>query len=347
MLSGGVFDVSSKKTTIQSLDKEINQENFWNNPERARHVTQQRASLVRHVDTWESFKAELTDLADLAEMAGDDDQMSLELDQSLTLYIRKFDTYEFETMLADPADPSNAIVAIHPGAGGTESQDWAQMLLRLYTRWAERRGFKFKMLDFLAGDEAGIKSATFEITGEYAYGYLKSEVGVHRLVRISPFDSNSRRHTSFASVFVYPEIEEDVDVEINPNEIRIDVFRSSGPGGQGVNTTDSAVRLTHEPTGIIVTCQNERSQHRNRDIAMKILRARLYDIKLSEMNEEKQRIEENKKDIGWGSQIRSYVLHPYQMIKDHRTEMESGKVEECLDGDIDIFIEAYLRKGMG
>ena len=202
----------------------------------------------------------------------------------------------------------------------------------MYTRWVERRGFKFQLLDLLPGDEAGIKSATFEVAGEYAFGYLRAEVGVHRLVRISPFDANSRRHTSFASVFVYPEIEEDVEIEIDPSELRIDVYRASGPGGQGVNTTDSAVRITHQPTGIVVTCQNERSQHRNRDIAMKILRARLLDIKMAQLDEERKKMEDQKKDIAWGSQIRSYVLHPYRMIKDHRTNMETGKVDDVLDG---------------
>lgn len=344
MTSGGVFDVPGKTVEIEKLDREINRESFWSNPDRARQITRERAGLGKVVQQWHAYRTELDDLSDLFELAGEDAQLLTELEESLKAFQSRFDRYEFETMLSNPVDPADAIVTIHPGAGGTESQDWAQILLRMYTRWAERRGFDFKLLDLLAGEEAGIKSATFEISGEYAYGYMKSEIGVHRLVRISPFDANSRRHTSFASVFVYPDIAEDIQIDVNPGDIRIDVFRSSGPGGQGVNTTDSAVRLTHFPTGIVVTCQNERSQHRNRDIAIKILKARLYDIKLSEMNQEKRKIEENKKEIAWGSQIRSYVLHPYQMIKDHRTGMETGKVDDFLDGDIDDFVEAFLRK---
>ncbi len=290
------------------------------------------------------FRAELDDLKELSELAGEDEELFLELRDSVDDLTRRFERYEFETLLSDPTDPLDAIVSIHPGAGGTESQDWAQMLMRMYVRWSERHGFNYKILDLLPGDEAGISSVTFEVAGEYAYGYLKSEMGVHRLVRISPFDANSRRHTSFASVFVYPEIEDDIEIEINPSEIRIDVFRSSGPGGQGVNTTDSAVRITHFPTGIVVTCQNERSQLRNREIAMKILRARLYDLQLKEKDETKRKLEDSKKDIAWGSQIRSYVLHPYQMIKDHRTGVETGNVDDFLDGDIDAFIDAYLKK---
>ena len=307
-------------------------------------MTQNRAFLSKIIDRWVSFEKELTDINELIDLATDDEALQIELQQSLANFSERFNRYEFETMLSGSHDQADAIVAIHPGAGGTESQDWAQILLRMYSRWAERRGYKFQLLDLLPGDEAGIKSATFEVSGDYAFGYLRAEVGVHRLVRISPFDANSRRHTSFASVFVYPEIEADVEIEIDPSELRIDVFRASGPGGQGVNTTDSAVRITHQPTGIVVTCQNERSQHRNRDIAMKILRARLLDIKTAELDEERKKVEDSKKDIAWGSQIRSYVLHPYRMIKDHRTNMETGKVDDFLDGDIDEFIEAFLRR---
>ncbi len=246
-------------------------------------------------------------------------------------------------MLSGRYDRSNAIMMVHSGAGGTESQDWTQMLFRMYRRWAERRDYKFEILDLLPGDEAGIKSVTFQINGDYAYGYCRAEGGVHRLVRISPFDANSRRHTSFASVFVYPEIDEEVEIEVNPSDLKIDVYRSSGPGGQGVNTTDSAVRLTHLPSGIVVTCQNERSQLRNREIAMRILKARLVDLAMAEKEAERRKVETEKKDISWGSQIRSYVLHPYQMIKDHRTEIETGKVDDFLDGNIDEFMEAFLR----
>ncbi len=328
---------------IEELDKKISDENFWNNPQNARLVTKERADLAKIIECWTQFHTEWNDLKVLDELSDTDPELYLELSESLRVFEKRFSRYDLETLFSAKHDSANAIVSIHSGAGGTESQDWAQMLLRMYTRWTERRGFKFEMLDFQPGDEAGIKSATFLIAGGYAYGYMKAEIGVHRLVRISPFDANSRRHTSFASVFVYPEIQEDIEIEINPSDIRIDVFRASGPGGQGVNTTDSAVRVTHIPTGIIISCQNERSQHRNRDIAMKILKARLYDLKMNEREEERKKVENEKKDIAWGSQIRSYVLHPYRMIKDHRIDMETGKVDDFLDGDLDDFIEAYLR----
>jgi peptide chain release factor 2 len=285
----------------------------------------------------------LTDLKELLELSEDDPDIMGDLEQACDHLGAEFDTYEFHTMLSGEYDRCNAIMMVHSGAGGTESQDWAQMLFRMYKRWAERRKYSFELLDLLPGDEAGIKSVTFQINGDYAFGYCRAESGVHRLVRISPFDANSRRHTSFASVFVYPEIEDDVEIDINPADLKIDVYRSSGPGGQGVNTTDSAVRITHVPSGIVITCQNERSQLRNREIAMRILKARLLDLAIAEKEEERKKVEIEKKDIAWGSQIRSYVLHPYQMIKDHRTEMETGKVEEFLDGNIDAFMEAFLR----
>jgi peptide chain release factor 2 len=251
---------------------------------------------------------------------------------------------EIKKMLGGEHDRKNAIVTIHPGAGGTESQDWAEMLLRMYLRWTERRGFKREIMDLQPGDEAGIKSATLTITGEYAYGLLLAEAGVHRLVRISPFDQASRRHTSFASVFVWPELPEDVDVEIEDKDLRIDTYRSSGAGGQHVNVTDSAVRITHLPTGIVVSCQNERSQHRNRDAAMRVLKARLFDLRMKEQQARLEQLGGEKKDIAFGSQIRSYVLHPYQLIKDHRTKEEVGDVNRVLDGDIDAFIKSYLMK---
>lgn len=245
-------------------------------------------------------------------------------------------------MLSGEHDSKNAILTIHPGAGGTESQDWAEMLMRMYLRYAERSDFKTEIMDFQSGDEAGIKSVTIEITGQYAYGYLRAEAGVHRLVRISPFDSNKRRHTSFASVFVLPEIDEKIDVDIDPGDLRIDTYRASGAGGQHVNKTDSAIRITHIPTGIVVQCQNERSQHKNKANALKILAARLYQKKLEEKREKMQKMEDNKKDIAWGSQIRSYVFHPYNMVKDHRTDTETSNVQQVMDGDIDPFIESYL-----
>ncbi|MCB0277140.1 MAG: peptide chain release factor 2, partial [Calditrichaeota bacterium] len=249
---------------------------------------------------------------------------------------------ELKGLLARPEDKKNAILTINPGAGGTESQDWAQMLMRMYTRWAENRGFSCGILNMLPGEEAGIKSVTMEIKGAYAFGYLRSEIGVHRLVRISPFDSSGRRHTSFTSVFVLPEIDEDIEIEINPNDLRIDTYRASGAGGQHVNRTDSAVRITHEPTGIVVTCQSERSQHKNKANAMKILKARLYQKKLEEEKAKRQELEDSKTEIGWGNQIRSYVFQPYQLVKDHRTNHEIGDVQKVMDGGIDDFIQAFL-----
>jgi peptide chain release factor 2 len=249
---------------------------------------------------------------------------------------------ELKMMLGSEQDPMNAIVSIHAGAGGTEAQDWAEMLLRMYLRWAERKGFKSTIIDYQPGDEAGVKSVSMTLEGEYAYGYAKAEIGIHRLVRISPFDAGGRRHTSFASVFVYPEVDDEIVVEIDESDLRIDTYRSTGAGGQHVNKTDSAVRLTHFPTGIVVQCQNERSQHKNKAMAMKYLKSRIYELKLQEQNAKLDVVNKLKKDIAWGSQIRSYVLHPYKMIKDHRTNLEVGNVGRVLDGDIDDFIEAYL-----
>ncbi len=250
-------------------------------------------------------------------------------------------------MLGGKEDPLNAIMTIHPGAGGTESQDWAEMLMRMYLRFSERRGFKTDIMDFQNGDEAGIKSVTIEITGDFVFGYLKAEAGVHRLVRISPFDANSRRHTSFASVSVLPEIDDTIEIEINTADLRIDTYRASGAGGQHVNKTDSAIRITHNPTGIVVQCQNERSQHKNKANALKILKARLYQAKLDEQRSKMKEIENNKKDISWGSQIRSYVFHPYNMVKDHRTNVETSNIQQVMDGDLDRFIEEFLAKTGG
>jgi len=280
----------------------------------------------------------------LLELARDgaDQEVERELEQSTQRIEQEVAELEFKRMLSGENDFNNAIVSIHAGAGGTEAQDWANMLLRMYLRWAEKRGFKADIFDILQGEEAGIKSATFTVNGDYAFGYLKAEVGIHRLVRISPFDANARRHTSFASVYVYPDIEDDVVIEIDDKDLRIDTFRSSGAGGQHVNKTESAVRITHLPSGIVVQCQNERSQHMNRAMAMKLLKARLYEKEMEEREKELDKIHASKKKIAWGSQIRSYILQPYQMVKDHRTGKEVGNVEAVLNGDIDGFIEAYL-----
>jgi peptide chain release factor 2 len=296
------------------------------------------------VEEWRGFLAELEELqTGLALCAEENDTTLLaeltalgaKLDQRLT-------ALELKILLTGPHDAKDAIVMVHSGAGGTESADWAAMLFRMYQRWAETRGLGFAILDYQGGEEAGIKSVTFEVTGLNAFGRLKTEVGVHRLVRISPFDANKRRHTSFASVFVYPDIEEEIEIEVNDADLRIDIFRASGPGGQGVNTTDSAVRITHLPTGLVVQSQNQRSQHKNKSAALKVLKARLYDLKKQEQDAEKDKINATKQRIAWGSQIRSYVLHPYQMVKDHRTDHETGQAGKVLDGDLDPFIEAAL-----
>lgn len=289
----------------------------------------------------ETKKADLEVLLDLANEEEDSETFK-EVENDLNELKQTLDELEFQNMLGGKDDPSDALLTIHPGAGGTESQDWAQMLMRMYIRWIENKSFNYVVLDLQGGEEAGIKSVTIEVKGKYAYGYLKAEAGVHRLVRISPFDANSRRHTSFASVFVYPEIDDNVEIKVDPNDLRIDTYRASGAGGQHVNKTDSAVRITHIPTGIVAQCQNERSQHRNKETAMKILMAHLYQKKKEEENEKLSEIEKNKKDIAWGSQIRSYVFHPYNMVKDHRTSYETGNVQSVMDGNLDPFIHEFL-----
>jgi peptide chain release factor 2 len=319
---------------------------FWDDARRAQGLIRERNDLARIVGRAGELRRELDDLRALWEMALEEGDESLEPDiqtglQRVRTALREF---ELTVVLSGEHDRKNAILSIHAGAGGTESQDWAQMLLRMYTRWAERHGYKVEVVDALPGDEAGIKSATLEVTGDYAYGYLRGETGVHRLVRISPFDAAKRRHTSFASVSVMPEVE-DIEVVVRDDEIRVDVFRSSGPGGQGVNTADSAVRITHLPTGIVVSCQNERSQLRNRDTAMRVLRARLYQIADQKRKAELEQLTGDKKEIAFGSQIRSYVFAPYQLIKDHRTNVEIGNVDAVMDGEIEPFIEAFLFSG--
>jgi peptide chain release factor 2 len=303
-----------------------------------------RRRLEQDRDLAVSLKTKADDLAVLIEWAQAGESVDAEFTAGLDGLDREVQAGEIKKMLGGEHDRKNAILAIHPGAGGTESQDWAEMLLRMYMRWTERRGFKREMIDYQPGDEAGLKSATLTIAGEYAYGLLSAEAGVHRLVRISPFDSAARRHTSFASVYVWPELPEDADIEVDDKDIRIDTFRSSGAGGQHVNVTDSAVRITHLPTGIVVSCQNERSQHRNRDSAMSVLKSRLFDLKLKETQAKLDQIGGVKSQIAFGSQIRSYVLHPYQMVKDHRTKEQVGDVNRVLDGDIDVFIKTYLMK---
>jgi peptide chain release factor 2 len=298
--------------------------------------------VAEDVDLRNSLTRGVDDIGVLVEWAGAGEEVTADLGTALDALEAEVEAGEVKKMLGGEHDAANAIVAIHPGAGGTESQDWAEMLLRMYVKWSDRRGFKRAVLDYQPGEEAGIKGVTFTLTGEYAFGLMSAEAGVHRLVRISPFDQAARRHTSFASVYVWPEMDEDIEIDIAEKDLRIDTYRSSGAGGQHVNVTDSAVRITHLPTGIVVSCQNERSQHKNRDVAMKVLKARLYDLKLKEQQSRLESIGGAKKDIAFGSQIRSYVLQPYQLIKDHRTKYEEGNVQKVLDGDLDPFIKTYL-----
>lgn len=320
------------------------QPNFWDHPERAQQTLKSINQKREKLDSLqESFKA-LEDAKLMLELIVEDNDQSIleELNQESKKIEASAKELELRGLLSNPEDEKNAILTIHPGAGGTESHDWAQMLMRLYLRWCERREYRTEILDILAGEEAGIKSVTIEISGRYAYGYLKAESGVHRLVRISPFDASGRRHTSFASIFVVPEIDDDIEIEIDPNDLRIDTYRASGAGGQHVNRTDSAVRITHIPTNIVVTCQSERSQHKNKANAMKILKSRLYQQKLQEERAKRQKLEDEKTEIAWGNQIRSYVFQPYSMVKDHRTDFETGNVQRVMDGEIDDFIYAYL-----
>lgn len=319
-------------------------ESFWENNEEAQQVLRLITIRKEWIDAWNACKSKLDDSAVYLELYQEDAQPETESEvrQQLEQVGKLLNDLEFRRMLGGPDDPKNAILSIHPGAGGTESQDWAEMLMRMYLRYAELKDYKTEILDYLAGEEAGLKSVTIEVTGSYAYGYLKAEAGVHRLVRISPFDANSRRHTSFASVFVLPEVDDNIEVHINPADLRIDTFRASGAGGQHVNKTDSAIRITHIPTGIVVQCQNERSQHKNKANALKILAARLYQKEVDEKKQKMQEIENSKTEIGWGNQIRSYVFHPYNMVKDHRTDVETSNTQQVMDGHIDEFIEQYL-----
>jgi len=297
------------------------------------------------VADYEKLQSDLSDLAELAELTADNPDEFSEVSKNLDDFSAQLDSFELYTYLSGPDDSHDAIITIHPGAGGTESQDWAEMLFRMYNRWAEARGFKITLIDYQAGDEAGLKSATMSIEGEYAYGYLKSESGVHRLVRISPFDANNRRHTSFVSIHVYPEVDDNIKVDINEADLRIDTYRASGAGGQHVNKTSSAVRITHIPSGIVVQCQSERSQHKNKASAMRVLRSRLYQLEQEKQQEEMKKFEDAKKKIEWGSQIRSYIFHPYNLVKDHRTGVQTSDIQRVMDGDLEIFINAYLTQG--
>ena len=327
---------------LDKIESQASAPDFWSNQEAAQQLLQERSRLERTIKRQEQFETEISDAGVLFEFAETDEASMNELQALLGRLQHEVSQVETEMLLAGENDARNAICTIHPGAGGTESQDWAEMLLRMYLKWAEGRGFKTEILDYQPGEEAGIKSVTFKVEGDYAYGLLSAEAGVHRLVRISPFDQNARRHTSFASLFVYPEIDEDIEVEINEKDLRVDTYRSAGAGGQHVNVTDSAVRITHLPTGIVVSCQNQRSQHQNRAVAMQVLRSRLYELELEKRKAETAELEANKQDISFGSQIRNYVLAPYRLVKDARTKLERGDVDAVLDGEIDDFIKEYL-----
>ncbi len=343
--SGGIFDVPSLIAQLETLQKQLLSDT-WTSPAKTQKLLKEKSNIDNSLQHLSAIEKKLEDINILFELLEEEDgEIFLkDVQKDIRALKSELDDIELKSMLSEEQDKSNAIMTIHPGAGGTESQDWAQILMRMYLRWAERSGFKVETVDVPLGEGAGIKSATLTFTGPYAYGDLKAEAGVHRLVRISPFDANKRRHTSFAAILVYPEIGEDIEVEIKEDDLRIDTYRASGAGGQHVNKTSSAVRITHIPTGIVIACQNERSQHKNKATAMKILRARLYALKKQEQDKKIEGFMGEKKDIAWGSQIRSYILQPYQLVKDHRTGIEVGNVEGVLDGNIDSFIREYLIK---
>ena len=344
-----IFDIEQREAEVERLEKQMAQPDFWNDREAAQQTIEALSGHRKWVEDWQKLDRSQSDLAILYELAEEEEDESTfaEVSEELRALDEGLGDLEFRNMLGEEEDEKDAILTIHPGAGGTEAQDWAQMLMRMYMRWIETHGFKSEVLDLLPGEEAGIKSATIEVKGRYAYGYLKAENGVHRLVRISPFDAGARRHTSFASVFVYPEADADVEIDVKDDDLRIDTYRSSGAGGQHVNKTDSAVRITHLPTKIVVQCQAERSQHKNRATAMKILMARLYRHYREEERKKREEMESDKKSIEWGSQIRSYVFQPYTLVKDHRTDEETSSVQAVMDGDIDRFIQAYLAQNSG
>jgi peptide chain release factor 2 len=346
MSSGAIFDLENKSTRLSPLEASMAAPDFWNDPEQARTIVEEIRQLKRWTEPYADLERRVKDALELAALIEKDSDSDLEqqLAEEAEQLEQGLEQLELQSMLQGPDDRRDALLTIHPGAGGTESQDWAEMLLRMYTRWAERRGYTVHVLDLLPAEEAGIKSVSVELRGDYAYGYLKAEKGVHRLVRISPFDAQSRRHTSFASVFVYPVVDDTVEIDLREEDIEMDVFRASGAGGQHVNKTSSAVRLRHLPTGIAVSCQQERSQHKNRATALKMLKAALYQLAIEEREKKRAEVEATKTDISWGNQIRSYVFQPYTMVNDHRTEMKMTDVQSVMDGNIDAFIETFLKK---
>jgi peptide chain release factor 2 len=347
MSYGGIFDYATKKSTLASVNLELENPEVWNNQEKAQELNRQKKQLETIVNQIDILDGAIIDSSDLFQMARDENDEStiLAVATDLNGLDTELSDLEFKRMFNHPMDPNNCFIDIQSGSGGTEAQDWAEMLLRMYMRYCDRKGFKVEILEEQSGDVAGIKYATIKVFGDYAFGYLRTETGVHRLVRNSPFDSNNKRHTSFSSVFVYPEVNDDIEIEINPADVRIDTYRASGAGGQHINKTDSAVRMTHIPTNTVVQCQSDRSQHRNRDEAMKMLKAKLYELELRKKESEKQKLEESKTDIGWGHQIRSYVFDQSR-IKDLRTNVEIGSIKSVMDGDLDDFIAASLKQGV-
>lgn len=342
---GGLFDLETMEVRIAELEDQMLDPNFWNDQQAAQKVINESNGLKEVYNAFHKLEEEQENLEVSLELLREeaDADLQKELEMELVSFMKELDEFELKLMLSDPYDKNNAILELHPGAGGTESQDWGSMLLRMYQRFAEKKGFKVETLDYQAGDEAGIKSVTLLVKGHNAYGYLKAEKGVHRLVRISPFDSSGRRHTSFVSVDVMPEMDDDIEIEVRTEDLKVDTYRATGAGGQHINTTDSAVRMTHIPSGIVVTCQSERSQLKNREQAMKMLKAKLYQKEQEEKEAELAELRGEQKEIGWGSQIRSYVFHPYSMVKDHRTNVETGNTQAVMDGDLDEFVNAYLR----
>lgn len=346
--SGGLFDLEALETDIAEFDHMMADPDFWNNQESAQKVIKEANEVKSVYQSFTSLEAKTEEVELLIDMLRDEDDPDIreEIVSTLAVLDKAVEQFELDMLLSEPYDKNNAIIELHPGAGGTESQDWGEMLYRMYTRWIDKKGFSYEVLEYQSGDEAGIKSATLLVKGVNAYGMLKAEKGVHRLVRISPFDSSGRRHTSFVSIDVTPEINEDIDIEINPDDIRVDTFRASGAGGQHINKTESAVRITHKETGLVASSQAGRSQLANRETAMNMLKAKLYQKELEEKQKEMDEIRGEQKEIGWGSQIRSYVFHPYSMVKDHRTNYETGNTDAVMDGDLDPFIESYLRASM-